>query len=41
MTFDQIAAVLVMAWFAAGLWLVVQSALLPHRPTGSGESDGE
>lgn len=41
MTFDQIAAVLVAAWFAAGLWLVVQSALLPHPPTGFGDPDGE
>mgnify|MGYP006278315385 FL=1 len=30
--FDRIAAVLVTAWFLAGLWLVVQSLLVPGRP---------
>jgi len=29
--FDRIAAVLVAAWFVAGLWLVVRAVLPPGR----------
>jgi hypothetical protein len=37
--FDRIAALLVAAWFMAGLWLVVQSLLLPGRLAA--DRDGE
>jgi hypothetical protein len=37
--FDRIAAVLVAAWFMAGLWLVVRAMRLPGRLVA--DRDGE
>lgn len=37
--FDRIAAVLVTAWFMAGLWLIFQAVRLPARLAA--DRDGE